>query len=85
MAWRHVEDVITVVPQYATKQVAVAKTNPFTGERYTQFNLGLSKTPTGTTTQVTHSFWRCGICAALACGPQGEKPSGDCGKCKARG
>ena len=40
---------------------------------------------TGQTVEKTHSVWRCGNCRALAVTSQGERPSGDCGKCRARG
>lgn len=78
MAWHHIGDETTMVPQYETRLMPIER-GAFGG-----LVTGSTKVPTGEVVEVTHSFWRCGDseCRALACTKKGEKPEGKCGKCK---
>ncbi len=76
MAWHLIGNETTVAPVHALTWVTTSK-----GVRTTC----IGKTPTGGTVEKTHAVWRCGNCRALAVCGEGERPSGDCGKCGARG
>lgn len=76
MAWHHVADETTDAPEHALESWT---------DRYMRSRLHVGKRLTGRVVTKTFSVWRCGLCRALAVTKQGDRPTGDCGKCKARG
>lgn len=84
MAWHHVGDETTCVPQFATREGTYVREYPGGWKQELPVTQSTNM-PTGEVVEVTHSFWRCGNCRALACTAQGEKPAGNCGKCGSRG
>jgi len=76
MAWHHVEDQETVAPKYELL--------PWR-DRFGAARVHIGKKATGANVTVTHAIWRCGNCRALAVTEAGTRPTGNCGKCGARG